>query len=238
MRILGVDTATSIASVALIENGELICEETHPPKDRVTAASLVSVRSNHAETILPLIGAVLERCGWSLAELSGVAVSIGPGSFTGLRIGLSTVKGLAYSSRVRVVGVSTLLANALRATDWEGLICSLLDARKNQLYAALFYSQGATLRRLTEDDVLSVERVFKLVESASGAAPCLFVGEGAEVYRHILADRLASNSHFPLVGKLPSIAAAVARAGEEKLRRNEADPVNTLTPLYVRPSDA
>jgi tRNA threonylcarbamoyladenosine biosynthesis protein TsaB len=236
VRILGIDTATSIASVALIENGELVSEETHPPKDRILAAPSGRVGANHAEAILPLIDAVLGRCGSLLQDLSGLAVSIGPGSFTGLRIGLSTVKGLAYSSRLPVVGVSTLLANATRVSDWEGLICSVLDARKNELYAALFRRQGPTLNRLTEDVVAAADSIVKLAESLGD--PCLFVGEGAEVYRQWLSDRPGFKAHLPSTGTLSSVAAAVAHASQERLRRNEVDPVDTLIPLYARPSNA
>jgi tRNA threonylcarbamoyladenosine biosynthesis protein TsaB len=233
VRILGIDTATSIASVALIEDRELISEETHPPKDGILS---VRAGANHAETILPLMDAVLARCGWSLEDLSGLAVSIGPGSFTGLRIGLSTVKGLVYSSRLPVVGVSTLLANAMRVCEWEGLICSVLDARKNEVYAALFRRQGPTLERLTEDVVAPAESIVNMVQSLHD--PCLFIGEGAEVYRQLLSDRLAFKAHLPGTGNLPSVATAVARASEERLRRNEVDRVDTLMPLYARPSQA
>jgi tRNA threonylcarbamoyladenosine biosynthesis protein TsaB len=123
MRTLGLDTATSVASVAVMEDGELSAEETYPSPSHGLALC-GSKRAHHAEVILPLIETVLSRRGLTAGELSGLAVSIGPGSFTGLRIGLSTVKGLAYGSAIRVVGVPTLLAHAARATRWEGLVCA------------------------------------------------------------------------------------------------------------------
>ena len=129
MRILGVDTATSTASVALIEDGRLVAEEVHSSRGSANQSQTVNSRVNHAEIILPLIEAALRKAAASLRDLSGLAVSIGPGSFTGLRIGLSTVKGLAYGLDIPVVGISTLLANAARVNDFDGLICSFLDAR-------------------------------------------------------------------------------------------------------------
>ncbi|MGH7825253.1 MAG: tRNA (adenosine(37)-N6)-threonylcarbamoyltransferase complex dimerization subunit type 1 TsaB [Candidatus Binatia bacterium] len=238
MRILGIDTATSIASVALIEDGELAAEEIQPQTGTAVAASSAAPRANHAETILPLIDAVLGRHGLSASQLSGLAASIGPGSFTGLRIGLSTIKGLGYSSGIPVVGVSTLLANASRTTEWEGLICSFLDARKNEVYAALFRKSGSKLSRFTQDIVAPARSVVRLVQSIGDRAPCLFVGEGAEVYRQLLSETLGTQAHLLSAAALPSVAAAVARVSEERFRRNDVDPLATLIPLYLRPPEA
>jgi len=164
MRILGVDTATSTASVALIEDGRLVAEEVHSSRGSANQSQTVNSRANHAEIILPLIEAALRKAAASLRDLSGLAVSIGPGSFTGLRIGLSTVKGLAYGLDIPVVGISTLLANAARVNDFDGLICSFLDARKKEVYAALFRRNGDALTRLTEDRVAGASEVIELAE--------------------------------------------------------------------------
>src|SRR5713101_6526754 len=163
MRTLGVDTATSTASVAIIEDGVLVAEKIFPRAVPVNGSTVGHFKSNHAEVLLPLIETALQAAAVSLSELSCLAVSIGPGSFTGLRIGLSTAKGLAYGWQIPVVGVSTLLANAARVTDYDGLICSLLDARKKQVYASLFRRCGERLARLTEDSVLAVTEVIDLV---------------------------------------------------------------------------
>ncbi|HET8564449.1 MAG TPA: tRNA (adenosine(37)-N6)-threonylcarbamoyltransferase complex dimerization subunit type 1 TsaB, partial [Candidatus Binatia bacterium] len=115
MRILGIDTASTNASAALLEDGRVIADEIRLDDVASRYAGRMPA-PHHAEIILPLIDAVLRKGGTSIEEISGIAVSIGPGSFTGLRIGLSTVKGLAYGCAVPVVGVSTLLANAARVT--------------------------------------------------------------------------------------------------------------------------
>jgi tRNA threonylcarbamoyladenosine biosynthesis protein TsaB len=232
MRILGVDTATPTASVALIEDGELAAEEIYPPS--ATAKS-----ANHAEIILPLVDAVLSRRGITLSELSGLALSIGPGSFTGLRIGLSTIQGLAYGSAIPVVGVSTLLANASRASEWEGLICSLLDARKKEVYASLFRKSGSKLNRLTEDFVAPAQSMIEAVQRVGASAACLFVGDGCKVYRRLLSDTLGIQAHFwGAADSSPSVACAVARLSEERFRSNDVDSLATLTPVYLRPSEA
>jgi tRNA threonylcarbamoyladenosine biosynthesis protein TsaB len=239
MRILGVDTATPTASVALVEDGELAAEEIYPSRETIIPPAARARSANHAEVILPLVDTVLSRRGLSLGHLSGLALSIGPGSFTGLRIGLSTIKGLAYGSALPVVGVSTLLANASRPARWEGLICSLLDARKNEVYASLFLKNGAQLGRLTEDLVAPAHSVAAMIQRLGASTACLFVGDGCEVYKPLLSDQLGAQAHFLGAEEpSPSVACAVARLSHERFRGHDVDSLATLTPVYVRPSEA
>ena len=125
MRILGIDTASSIASVALVEDGHSIAEELHDRRRATIEAATVQLGANHTEFILPSIQSLLGKTHTALSSLSGIAVTVGPGSFTGLRIGLATVKGLAYECGPPVVGVSTLHSHAARVTNFSGLIGSL-----------------------------------------------------------------------------------------------------------------
>ncbi|MGH7811313.1 MAG: tRNA (adenosine(37)-N6)-threonylcarbamoyltransferase complex dimerization subunit type 1 TsaB, partial [Candidatus Binatia bacterium] len=150
MRILGIDTATTTASVAIIENGQLVAEKLCDKTRAETTHATPQPQGNHAEIILPLIRSAFDHARVTLTDLSGVALSIGPGSFTGLRIALATVKGIAYEWGLPVVGVSTLHANAARVTDAADLVCSLLDARKREVYAALFRRENGALTRLSE----------------------------------------------------------------------------------------
>jgi tRNA threonylcarbamoyladenosine biosynthesis protein TsaB len=238
MRILGLDTTTSTASVALIEDGEISAEGTYPAAGSEGFALSRRQHANHSQIILPLIEDILGRRGLSLGELSGLAVSIGPGSFTGLRIGLSTVKGLAYGSGIPVVGISTLLANAARATQWRGLICSFLDARKNEVYASIFVNDGCNLSRLSEDQVASPRSVIEAVQSVAGSTDCLFVGDGAQVYKQLLSDKLGMQAHVPSAAALRSVASAVGRLSEKRFQRREVDTAATLMPLYLRSPEA
>src|SRR5215470_3849581 len=214
MRTLGVDTATSTASVAIIEDGLILAEKIIPRGSSVNRTTLKRLRSNHAEILLPLIASVLQTCALSLPELSALAVSIGPGSFTGLRIGLSTIKGLAYGSDIAVVGISTLLANAARVTDYDGLICSLLDAQKKEVYGALFNRSGDNLERVTEDSVLGVKDIIDLVRKHN--AHCLFIGDGVALYKKLLKEALGDRVYLRTEYTSPSVAAAVARLGAKR----------------------
>ena len=164
MRVIGIDTASGAASVALVENGLLLSEKTDLRCESARDAIRRGDKSNRAETLLPLIELLFESTGVSLQNISGCALSIGPGSFTGLRIGLSTVKGLAYGWQIPVVGVSTLFAHAARVTDHEGLICALLDARKNEVYAAVFRKTADIVNRVTDDAVASAANVARTLE--------------------------------------------------------------------------
>ncbi len=238
MRVLGVDTATSVASVALVEGGEIIAERLDPRHSKAGFSVAAHPRTNHAEIILPLIDVLLEGAALSLNDIHGFAVSLGPGSFTGLRIGLSTVKGLAYGTALPLVGVSTLLATATRAADQDGLVCALLDARKSEVYARLFHKSGNAFESLTQDFIAPPKIVCDKVRSFNAAATCLFTGNGARLYRRLLADTFGAGARFHLDEFPPTIGAVVARLGERRLERHEADELGGLVPLYVRPSDA
>jgi tRNA threonylcarbamoyladenosine biosynthesis protein TsaB len=235
MRIVGIDTATSSASVALIDEGRLISEKTYP-RDGFVAGKERNGKGNHAETLLPLIESLFEGTGTSLQDIAGLALSIGPGSFTGLRIGLSTVKGLAYGWEIPVVGVSTLWAHAARVVDYEGLICAVLDARKDELYAAVFQKNGATLDRVTEDILASAAKVTEIIRGCQRDARCLLVGDGVEICNR-LSSGLAGVRLFEAADG-PTVATAVARLSEGRFRSNDIDDLGALTPVYIRPSEA
>jgi tRNA threonylcarbamoyladenosine biosynthesis protein TsaB len=238
MRVLGIDTASPTASVAIVEDGALIAEEIRDRGGAARNAASPTLKGNHSEIVLPLVDAVLAKSGSRLDGLSGIAISIGPGSFTGLRIGLATVKGLAYDRQLPVVGVSTLLANAARVKELSGMICSLLDARKREVYAGLFQSNGQRLTRLTEDTIDSLRKILDLVKSLREAndQSVIFTGDGATVYEKLLLDEFAPFGQ--VAGGNSSVAAAVAALGIERFSNGTADDLGALAPLYLRPSEA
>jgi tRNA threonylcarbamoyladenosine biosynthesis protein TsaB len=238
MRIVGIDTATAVASVALIENGQLIVERTDPCQQPAPHVTGCGPKANHAEVILPLLAGVIDAAEIALGDVDGLAVSIGPGSFTGLRIGLSTVKGVAYGGSIPVVGVPTLLATAARAVHYEGLICPLLDARKRQVYAALFHKKGDTLTCLMEDAVACVETVLERISGFDAHASYWFIGDGAKVYESLLADRFGSRARFSGDQLSSTVAAAAARLSERRFQHNDTDDLASLVPVYIRPPEA
>ena len=222
MLVLGIDTATSIASVGLVSDGSVLSEES------------TSAVTSHTETLLPLILRVLDRAKQTLADVQGFGVSIGPGSFTGLRIAVGTVKGFAYALGQKIVGVSTLEALARTITDWEGDIRPVLDARKGEVYTALFRRQpNGELDRLSADLVVSPQLFFQRLDAA-----CLFLGDGIEKYGEFLQERCGSKIHLLPFRAYHPQGGVVAHLAWEKLRQGEADNIGALAPLYVRRPDA
>ena len=136
MKILAFDTSATVATVALCDNERLLAEYT------------VNNGNTHSETLLPMIESLLGHFSMSVSDVDLFAVSVGPGSFTGVRIGAATLKGLAFASDKPCVGVSTLEAIAENLSVCKGLICPVMNARRAQVYTALFRSDGQTLERL------------------------------------------------------------------------------------------
>jgi tRNA threonylcarbamoyladenosine biosynthesis protein TsaB len=238
MRILGIDTATTTASVAIIDDGKLVAEKLYDKARVETPHAMTPPQGNHAEIILPLIRSAFDHAGVALTDLSGVALSIGPGSFTGLRIALATVKGIAYEWGLPVVGVSTLHANAERVTDAADLVCSLLDARKQEVYAALFRRDNGALTRLSEDSLLTVEAVIELILAAKTRATTVIVGDGVRAYRNLLTSSLGGTARISTGDEYGSVAAQVAEIALGRFYAATTDDLGPLVPCYLRPSEA
>jgi tRNA threonylcarbamoyladenosine biosynthesis protein TsaB len=221
VRILGLDTATWRASVGLVVDGTVVTEHSQVAD------------GSHAVSLLPLIEAVLRDADCSIDALDAVAVSRGPGSFTGLRIGLSVAKGLACAAGLRLVGVPTLEALARTVADRHGVICPVLDARKGELYAACFASAPGSWKRLTADVLVTPEALLAMLP-----APSVILGDAVDTYGPLLRQRRGS-----LVTLLPCESygprgGVVACMGWERLQAGQTDRLQDLEPLYIRPSEA
>jgi tRNA threonylcarbamoyladenosine biosynthesis protein TsaB len=237
MRFLGVDTSSSPASVAITEHGRVVSENFYPGQTN-TVSMGGHGRNNHAEVLLSLVDAALARGGLSLDKLSGFAVAIGPGSFTGLRIGLSTVKGLWYGSGLPLIGISTLHAWASRISYFSGQICVILDARKKEVYGALFRRRDGGLERLTPDEVLSLSELITLLRSIPSREPVLVVGDELTQYREVLRQIFGRQVSFAPVANLPTVASAVALLGEAASGRKGGATELSLVPHYLRLAEA
>ena len=236
MRILGVDTTTAVSSVAFFEDGQLTAEATFPPRNRT--GEVLSVKSSHSEAILPLISSVLDDAHRKISDIDVIAVSIGPGSFTGLRIGLALVKGIAYECSVPVVGVSSLEAQAARFTKLPGTICSLLDARKHEVYAALFEQREGSLLRCSVDQATEVTDLMALFSSSFLTSVINFVGNGAELYQEQIVHLFGSRAQ--IIGEACGCSAAggVARVASARSPALSGTDLGPLVPLYLGTSQA
>lgn len=214
MRVLAVETSTLAGGVALLDG------------DRVLGELVLDVRATHSERLMPAIDRLLGEAGWGPAELEGLAVAIGPGSFTGLRIGLSAVKGLALALGIPVAAVPTLDAMAASLPFAALPVCPVLDARKGEVYASLYRWNGQAMERQWAYLALVPDAL-----AARLTEPTVVLGDGARLIRSPHA-RLA-----PPHRRLPS-PAAVGVLGLCRLRAGEHVPPGELVPLYLRPSEA
>ncbi len=236
MRVLGLDTSTALLSAAVVDDGRLAAECV---RESMQAGDRRPGRSNHAEGLIPLIDEVLQRAGADFSGLSLVGVAVGPGSFTGLRIGISTAKGLVYGSDTPVVGVRTLAAAAYRVPVVDGatLVCPMLDARKGEVYGALYRRTATAFECLIEDCLAAPESMVRRAD-AEADGPCVFVGAGAQAYADVIERCAGGRARVSAGTDLPSVAFAVARIAEEKYRTAPETAGEPLSPHYIRPPDA
>jgi tRNA threonylcarbamoyladenosine biosynthesis protein TsaB len=217
MKILGIDTSTSCGSVGLIDDESVISDY------------LLNIPITHAERLLSTIDLVLKEAHMAIEDMDGLAVSLGPGSFTGLRIGVSTIKGLAFATGKPVSGVSTLDALAYPIASTPYLICPILNARKGEVYAAFYrYEDGGRMKQQSPHQVVKIGDLIKNIKERT-----IFVGNGARTYEKELRSSLLSLALFsppPLHHPLGSV---VAKLGLELLRKGEFLNLATFTPLYI-----
>ena len=222
MKILAIDTSTRVGSIAVVE-GPLL-----------KAQQILNIRATHNQRLLPGIERILADAGWSLDDLDGFAVSLGPGSFTGLRIGLSIVKGLSWATGKPLAGVPTLDALATNVSFVPHKICPVLDARKGEIYTAL-YRQGdeGIPKRLTRYMAIKPEDLVALISETT-----VIIGDGLLTFGDYLKRKLG-NRLVPTPPHLSVIhASSVAWLGWRRLRSGESEEVSSCTPLYVRLSEA
>jgi tRNA threonylcarbamoyladenosine biosynthesis protein TsaB len=181
-KILAIDTSSVSGSIALVCDGSVAGELT------------VGNVGKHSIWLLGAVDEFLKDNGLKVSDIDLFAVGSGPGSFTGLRIGISTVKGLAWSLGRPVIGISTLEALALNVNEEDALICPILDARKKQVYSALFSRKGACLERLTGDRAYDPDELVKTLKgsgyAAKGSLPLTFLGHGLDVYREFISSEI------------------------------------------------
>jgi tRNA threonylcarbamoyladenosine biosynthesis protein TsaB len=222
MKVLGIDTSTTSGSIGLIHD------------ERVISEYILNLSVTHSERLLDAIDLVLRKAHHALGDLDGFAISLGPGSFTGVRIGVSTVKGLAYAVQKPVVGVSALDVLASQVSPTPYLICPIIDARKGEVYSAFYrYEESNCLKRLSEYQAIRPEVLFGMLKERT-----IFLGDGVKTYGEDLRNSLKSFALFsPAALHIPH-GSAVATLGGELLLRREVLDLATFTPLYVRLSDA
>ena len=222
MLILAFETSAKAASVALLEQGKLLGEQYQ------------NTGLTHSQTLMVMAEDLLKQCGKTVSEVQAVAVAEGPGSFTGVRIGVAAAKGFAWGSQIPCYGVSTLEAMAKGLDAYEGVVCACMDARRSQVYNALFAAEAGSLRRLTPDRAISLEELGQELKAIDG--PIFLVGDGAVLTHNTLS------SQIPLIlpgeHRLHQRAVGVALVAEQMAAAGAIGDAARLSPNYLRLSQA
>ncbi len=226
MQILAFDSAALTATAALLRDGVILSE--------ISSTNAL----NHSVRLLPMIDEVLALAGTTIGEVDAFAVSAGPGSFTGVRIGISTLKGLALGTEKLCAPVSTLEALGWNELGFCGVICAVMDARRNEFYNALFStSEDGKLVRLTEDRAIDAENLFQELSRRNQSV--VLCGDGAPLfYQHCKTRNSAKNIQISSPNRMVQRAASVALVGEQMLKDGRGVTADQLAPLYLRASGA
>jgi tRNA threonylcarbamoyladenosine biosynthesis protein TsaB len=220
MRVLALETSTTAGGVALVEDGHLVGQ------------CMLDIALTHSERLMAMVDRLLHDCRWLAAELGGLAVSIGPGSFTGLRVGAATAKGLALALGLPVAPVPTLDALAANLPFADVDVCPLLDARKGEVYLARYRWNGDTMERQSDYLALSPGAAVELLDP-----PVIVLGDGVSACRQYFG-RLGNGLKIAPPAQCAPSAAVVGQLGHAMLVSGAGVEGDELAPLYLRPSAA
>lgn len=223
MLILAFETSAKAASAALLKDGALLAE------------SYQNTGLTHSQTLLSMAEGLMADCGYTPADVDAVAAAAGPGSFTGIRIGVSAAKGFAWGREIPCCGVSTLEAMALQLGAFDGYVLPVMDARREQVYTALFRADRGVCTRITEDSAISLTQLQAQIQSLE--KPVFLVGDGSVLCYHTLKEAVPQLV-MPPEHRMHQRACGVGLAAYRKLHSGESCSGAELTPNYLRLSQA
>ena len=223
MLILAFETSAKAASVALLEDGKLLGE------------GYQNTGLTHSQTLMVMAENLLSQCGKTVEDVTAAAVAAGPGSFTGVRIGVAAAKGFAWGREIPCYGVSTLEAMALSLGAYQGYVCPCMDARRSQAYNALFYVNRGVLERVSEDRAISLAELGAELKSLK--EPIFLVGDGSNLCYNTLLESVP-NLVLPPEHRMHQRAVGVGLAARKLAEAGDPGDANALTPNYLRLSQA
>jgi tRNA threonylcarbamoyladenosine biosynthesis protein TsaB len=224
LKILGIDTSTKFCNLSLIEDKDILIEYT-----------INGLKKKHSSILVPAIKDLLKTIDLKMEEIDGIAVSTGPGSFTGLRIGLSVAKGLCYARSLPLLGIPTLDAMAFSLREIPYLICPVLESKKDEIYDVVFRG-GDSLHRVMDykcEDIKSLLARLSLLKEK-----IIFLGDGIKKYQDNIKEKIGKDALFIDSQLNLPVASNIAFLGLNKLKKEEENDVSKLSPFYLRKSEA
>ena len=224
MKILGLDSSGIVASVAVVENENLVAEYT------------VNYKKTHSQTLLPMLDEIVKMTELDLNTIDAIAVAAGPGSFTGLRIGSATAKGLGLALKKPLIGVPTVEALAYNLYDAEGLICPIMDARRNQVYTGIYCFEDHKLVTVEKQMAVPIEELLEKLNKYGKNV--IFLGDGVPVFYGVIEDKLTVPCPFAPAHVNKQRASAVAALGQIYYEEGKIQTAAEHVPDYLRMSQA
>ena len=225
MKILGIESAALVASVAIIDENVTIAEYT------------TNFKKTHSETLLPMLDEIVKMTGVDLKELSAIAISGGPGSFTGLRIGAASAKGLGLALDLPLIHVPTLDAMALNIYSSDALIVPIMDARRNQVYTGIYKNTGK-LEVIRESMAISIDELLDILREIDKEEKIVFLGDGVPVFREYIDQNFEIAHDFAPANLNRQRASNIAMLGMEMFKEGKSMVSDDMRPEYLRKSQA
>ena len=224
MKILAIDSSSTAASVAVMEDDKLLVE------------LVVNYQRTHSEKLIPMIEETLKHCGLKAKDVDVFAASIGPGSFTGLRIGVTTLKVMAQALNKPVVGISTLEALAFNLPYCDGILCPIIDAQREMVYSCLYEWRGDQLEALQEPVVISINEL--LEELKVQGKRVVFLGDAVDKFKQDITAVLKEQATFPPSAWTIVRAASIGALALKRIEEGQLIAPEELLPIYMRKSQA
>lgn len=225
MKILGLDSSGIVASVAVVEDDILVAEYT------------VNYKKTHSQTLLPMLDEIAKMTELDLNTIDAIAVAAGPGSFTGLRIGSSTAKGMALALKKPILSIPTLEGLAYRLTPvTDELVCPLMDARRNQVYTGIYQNKKEGIEAVRQQEAVAIEELIEQVNALE--RPVVFLGDGVPVQKEALEANITVPYRFAPAHLNRQSASAVAALGVVYYKEGKSEDARDHKPIYLRQSQA